>query len=241
LERNIILELVAASKLYTDNNGITNKLFENISFVLKENTFVSIISASGRGKSTLLKVIAGFDRLSSGELKTNTKKKIIYIPSKPSLLPGLNVIENICRVVPNSDADIAEIVKTVGLNGYETFRPDNRSFEIQLRISLARALASQPSVILLDEPFYELSPENKKEMYILINKIYATTKVSFILSTTNIAEAVFLSDEIFLFQGKPSRLNTSVKTGFDKNKKISLWGNSVFLKLQRKIEKILAE
>lgn len=239
MEKNFVLQLIGASKLYTDNNGIINKLFEDISFGLEQNSFVSVVSASGTGKSTLLKIIGGLESLTKGELKINTQNKIIYIPSKPSSLPWLNVIENISSVMPDSAVNVEEIIKMVGLEGYETHMPDNRSFGFRFRISLARALACEPSVILLDEPFNELSPESKKEIYSLINKIHSETKISFILSTTNITEALFLSDEVFLFKGKPSRLSDSIKTDFGKDREISLLGTSEFINLRKKIEEIL--
>lgn len=241
MEKNTILQLKNASKLFKDNNGIINKLFEGISFDLNEKEFLSIVSASGTGKSTLLKVIGGLENLSDGELEIDTDKKIIYIPSKPSSLPWLNVIENIKSVMPDSPVDINKIIKMVGLEGYEAHMPDNRSFGFRFRISLARALACEPSVILLDEPFNELSVESKKEIYLLVNKIYYETGISFILSTTNITEALFLSDKVFLFKGKPSKLSEAVDTQFGKERNLSLLKSPEFIGLRKKIEEILTE
>lgn len=239
MEKNLILELNAASKLYKDDNGVINKLFENVSFSLEEKQFISLVATSGTGKSTLLKVIAGLEDLTDGKLIINTDKKIIYIPSKPSSLPWMNVIDNVKSVLPDSSIDVKEIIKMVGLEGYEEHMPDNRSFGFRLRISLARALACKPSVILLDEPFNELSSESKKELYELINKIFNEHNISFILSTTNISEALFLSNIVYLFDKKPAKIIKAIKADFQEKRDLSLFASSNFIELRKQIEEIL--
>ena len=241
MDQKSLINVKNASKQFKDNNGIVNKLFNELSFDIKENEFTSIIATTGVGKSTLLKVIAGLESLSEGTLEVNTTEKVVYIPSKPSSFPWMNVIENIKSVIPDSDVDINSIIKSVGLEGYENHNPDNRSFGFRFRISLARALACKPSVILLDEPFNEFSPESRKEIYELLHKIHSGTKISFVLSTTNISEALFLSDKIILLKGKPAVCADMVNCNFGSDKNLTLLTKPEFTDFRKRIEKVLVE
>lgn len=237
MDEKILLRINSATKYYTDENGIINNLFENISFDINDNEFLSIVATSGLGKSTLLKVLAGLESLSEGNLEIDADRKIIYIPSNPSSLPNLNVLQNVKTVIQDSNIDLSKIIMTVGLEGYENHLPDNK--ELKFKISLARALANNPDLILLDDPFEEFPLENKSKIYELINNIYSEYNISFILATTNISEALFLSDKIILLNGKPAVFIASVKTNFSKIRNQSLKQSSNFIELRKKIEKLV--
>lgn len=195
------------SKEYSIEFGFRINLLQNISFTLPLNKSVSIIAPKGSGKSSLLKIISGIETPTAGTITNHDKFNVVLIPSKPSSFPWLNVQENIRFANPEISADKEkELLLTVGLDGYETHFPHNKSLGFRFRIALARALAVDPDLILLDEPFNEMDITTKEEIYNLIRKAEFNTHISFLIGTSNITEAVFLADKVFLMKKNPGEI-----------------------------------
>jgi len=209
---NQTIEIVNLSKYIEKDFGYRKLIFENLSFKIQtdyEHKIFSFLSPFGSGKTTLLKLICGLEKPSSGEIYFNnelldiSKKEITFIPTFPSSLPWLSVKENLELIfkINSKKIDyelINETIKLVGLDGYENFTPNKNSIGFRLRISLARAILNQPSLILLDEPFGKLDYETKNEIYNLLTDLKLKLNISFIIATSSISESVELSDEIFV-------------------------------------------
>ncbi|RJP67335.1 MAG: ABC transporter ATP-binding protein [Ignavibacteriales bacterium] len=245
--KQIILKVKNISKDYTDEFGYTNHLLEDISFEISGKQFTSILAPMNAGKSSLLKIIAGLQKQTRGEIGFNSGSNCncIFIPAKPTSLPWLNVEKNIELLnKPGSGFnvsrdDITRAIKIVGLAGYEDHIPNNKSLGFRFRISLARALAAQAKLILLDEPFNHFEQTTKKEIYELLRAIHVAEDTSFILATSNISEAVFLSDNIILLENKPSRVLDDVKVDLPFNRNIKILTDESFQLIKKKIENTL--
>ncbi len=243
-----ILELSGVTKVYADDYGTRKKVLENITFKIPSGSpkITTILSSFGGGKSTLLKIIAGVEKPSSGEIRLEEKKylqasgKIVLIPEKSASLPWLNVRENIelaCRLetcIKNEDGyKVEDLINLVGLSGYESHYPDNHSFGFRFRISLARALILNPSVLLLDDCFKKMDAATREEIYSLISNISGEIDTHFLLATTNVLEAIRLSGRIFLMSKNPGRIYKEINIS---QNLIHDYNNEKFEEYKRMIE-----
>jgi len=196
--KNIKIESI--SKKYSDLSGHTIQIFENIFFNIEVGKVTTILAPVGKGKTSLLKSVAYF-----GEIKSELNKKRIYIPKKPSSFPWLNVRENIIFNLNKTDENIFKnVIKYVGLEGYEDHYPNNYSFGFRFRISLARAIINNPQLILIDESISFLPLKRKFELYTLIRKVASEMGIPIFYSTSSLLEAIRISDKILYFNQFPA-------------------------------------
>ncbi len=209
-----ILNIENLTKDYIDRTGHIVHLLEDIDLSINEEEFTTILAPTGTGKSSLLKIIADLETPSSGKIVNNFKKKI-FIPSEPSSFPWLNVKENILFDISDSnDTELQEVINLVGLEGYKDHYPHNKSLGFRFRISLARAIMNKADLIVIDEPFVKMRDEVRTEIYFLCRKIQSKKKISVVLGTSNISEAILLSDKIFLMDKNPGRILDSFEIQF---------------------------
>ena len=214
-----LLKLDSISKIYSSDEGLNVSVLEDISLEIEERgKIITFLAPFGSGKTTLLKIIAGLIEPSGGKIfydDSNKLKRIPYLPEKPSSYPWLNVRQNI-ELASNlfgNKFNSEEFISLVGLKDYEDYFPNNKSLGFRFRISLARALAINPSLILIDDSFKRMSNESRIEIYALLKELASDKKfsVGFILATTNLVEAIQLSDIIFLMGKKPGRIIKKLK------------------------------
>ena len=225
-----ILEIKNLSKTYTDISGTNQKILKGLNISCSEGEIISIIAGKNSGKSTLLKIIGRLDEPSEGSVEI--KGKAVFIPSLPSSFPWLNVVENI-KIVDNrlTNEEINRLLNLVGLDGYGDHHPDNRSLGFRFRISIARALAADPILILIDEPFTEMNEKTKAEIYSLIKRINREIKKGFILTTSKISEAVFLSNKIYLMKRDPGEIIGEIKINKELERISDIFSKKEFIEL----------
>lgn len=194
-----------------DFNNVT-KVFSNGSFALKKLTFsvgshefVSIVGPSGCGKTTILKLIAGLIKESSGTVKLSKKLKIGYVFQEPTLMPWAKADENvmlplILEGVKKSEAkDKAHyFLEKVGLKESIYTYPRELSGGMKMRVSLARALTSQPNLLLMDEPFAALDEMTRFSLNDDLLDLWQQNKWTVIFVTHSIFEAAYLSSKVFV-------------------------------------------
>jgi len=186
------------NKTFSYKNGLNVTLLKDISFELFNGEIATVLASVGSGKTTLLKIICG---LEEADTKIPSAEKKCFIPSKPSSFPWLNTFENISFTNDSIDKDFAKsLINTVGLVGYENHFAKNKSLGFRFRISLARALAANPELLVIDEPFSEMDQRTKFEMLQLIVDINKKLGTTVLYSTSNISEALLISHRIFLMK-----------------------------------------
>ncbi len=248
----ILLKTENISKFIQGFAGTGQLILEDVNFeidaVASRMNITALLAPFGAGKTTLLKILAAVDFQTNGKvyLSGNEYKtpdgSIAYIPEEPSSFPWLNVTKNIefALKLKNKNYDTEKLkvlISFVGLTGYEDHYPDNKSLGFRFRISLARALAVEPKLILLDDPLKNLFGETKKEIKFLIKKTAEDFKVPLLISTTNISEALELSSLILLMKKHPGTIIDSFKIN---RQLISAKEDNYFAEIRQKIENSLS-
>ncbi|MDV4167263.1 ABC transporter ATP-binding protein [Rhodovulum sp. FJ3] len=175
-----------------------------ISFDLKRGDTLALTGPSGVGKSTLIRAIAGLDTRYRGTIARPDKVAMVF--QEPTLLPWRNAVENITLTCGVSAARARSVLADVGLKGREDLFPDQLSLGQQRRLSLARAFASDPDLMLLDEPFVSLDPDLVDEMMRLFAGLRAARKLTTVLVTHSEREAELLASRIIKLDGKPAQI-----------------------------------
>jgi len=216
-----ILKIENVNKTFVIN-GENKEILNGIKFNVREGEFISIVGASGCGKSTLLRMIAGLETTTEGRILLD--EKVVVSPSaslkmafqEARLLPWKTVDKNIAFGLDiNRSGNKSELVKKyielVGLEGFEKAYPKELSGGMQQRVSIARALISDPRILLLDEPFGALDALTRIRMQQEILKIWEKEKRTMILVTHDIDEAVYLSDRVIVMSERPGTIRKVVE------------------------------
>jgi nitrate ABC transporter ATP-binding subunit len=207
------------SKVYPTPNGGTYTVLDGVNLAVQEGEFVSIIGHSGCGKSTLMDMVSGFRTPSSGEVRLRNQRITEPGPDRMvvfqnySLLPWMTAYENVYlglhaarpELSKSEKAAIArEHLAMVGLADAMDKKPRALSGGMKQRVSIARALALRPEVLLLDEPFGALDPITREELQEELLKIWTDHRVTVLMITHDIDEALLLSDRIVMMTNGPA-------------------------------------
>jgi len=221
------LEVIAPSKLAIDNvsksfqsaSGTVLAL-DHVSLNVAEAEFVCLVGASGCGKSTLLNIIAGLEKPDSGAVLADGKpvtapgRERLVMFQEPALFPWLTVFGNVLfglKLKPNlSRKDRHDVAKyyleLVGLSRFEHANIHELSGGMKQRVSLARALAPNPRVLLMDEPFAALDALTREQLYGDIQEIWKARRKTIVFVTHNVREAACLGDRVLLFSPHPGHI-----------------------------------
>ncbi len=204
-----LLEVENIKKNYHTLNGEIEAI-KDVSFKVKEGSFVSIVGTSGCGKSTLLNIIAGLEDKTSGYIKFKKDIKIGYMLQEDALLPWLTVLDNALlglKIAKKEDTDYVKyLLKTYGLEKFMDKYPKELSGGMKQRVALIRTLATKPDLLLLDEPFSALDYQSRLKVSNDVYNIIKKEKKTAIMITHDIAEAISLSEEVFLLSKSPATL-----------------------------------
>lgn len=193
-------------------------VLDDVSLTVDSGKFVSIVGPSGCGKSTLLNIIAGIETYDDGAVALAPKSggghpRIGYVFQSPRLLNWLTVEDNIHFVLEAQGVDrgewrgrVSKYLDMVGLGGQERNHPLRLSGGMQQRVAIARALAIEPDILLMDEPFSHLDAITARKMRFDLMAILERAKPTILFVTHDLAEAVFLSDRIYMMSTKPARI-----------------------------------
>ncbi|MGA2800118.1 MAG: ABC transporter ATP-binding protein [Candidatus Micrarchaeaceae archaeon] len=223
------MDIIRVQKVSYSIGGVD--IMNEISFATKKNEFVSIIGPSGCGKSTLLRIMIGLIKSNSGKVLymnreiTGPRKEISFVFQDFGLLPWLTNLENVKLGLSYFDISDDEKEKTAkellarfGLDGFEYSYPNVLSGGMRQRVGIARAIASEPYVLLMDEPFSSLDELTANTLRSDILSMLKNTEIpvnSVIMVTHNVEEAVELSNKIVVLSGKPSHVKEIVEVGMD--------------------------
>nr|WP_296084293.1 ABC transporter ATP-binding protein [uncultured Blautia sp.] len=215
MDGNIKLQVRGLSKIYEDN-GREVVALKDVNLEVKESEFVMIVGPSGCGKTSLINIIGGLDEASSGEVLLDGKavsgpgadRGMVF--QGYSLFPWLSVQKNVefglkMKKIPAAErAEHArKYISLVGLEGFEDALPRQLSGGMKQRVAIARTLANEPEVLLMDEPFGALDAQTRVVMQELLADISRRTGTTILFITHDIDEAVLLGDRIYVMSRRP--------------------------------------
>lgn len=186
---------------------------QQLSYTFRPGEFVCVCGPSGIGKTTILQLIAGLEKPDAGVIHRSSDK-IGYVFQEPRLIPWCSVAENIelslYHLFPDEKAKrrtISEtLVNNVGLDGFEHYYPSQLSGGMKQRVSLARAFAVEPDILLLDEPFSSLNAELRESMCEYLLKLLSLKFPATVMVTHNIEDAVRIADRIIFLRNRPCEI-----------------------------------
>ncbi|MGK9369588.1 ABC transporter ATP-binding protein [Melioribacter sp. Ez-97] len=229
-----MIELINLGKTYIDEQGFRKVLFKGLNCEFKSDKITSVLAPIGAGKSSLLKILCGLEEPSEGEIRYELATPLIYIPAAPSSYPWLNVKENILFGLKRHDEqDFLKALKITGLDGYENHVPYNNSLGFRFRISLARALIRKSKFLLIDEPFIKMDYRSKAELYSLLRKINKELNVGMVITTSNITEAIYLSDVLLLMKRNPGEIIKKIDVAISKEENLDTIKTGEFEELRK--------
>jgi len=227
-----------------------------VNLTVHDGDFVSFIGPSGCGKTTLLRVIADLERASEGAISVNgmtpeearLKRAYGYVFQAPALYPWRTIERNVAlplEIMGFSSAERAERIARnldlVNLAGFEKKFPWQLSGGMQQRVSIARALAVDPKLLLMDEPFGALDEIVRDKLNQQLLELWGRTKKTVVFVTHSILEAVFLSSRIVVMSPRPGRIIDVIETNFPKNRTLDIRETPEFLQVAHRVREGLRE
>ena len=231
------------------------RALEPVALTIGNNDFVTILGPSGCGKSTLLRIVAGLDHPTSGKVRLDGRevtgpgadRGMVF--QSYTLFPWLTVRENIAfglreRGMPEDkrNAVTDRFIQQIGLNGFENHWPKQLSGGMQQRCAIARALANDPKILLLDEPFGALDNQTRVLMQEMLLGIWERDQKTVLFVTHDIEEAIFLGSRVLVMSARPGRIKADIKIALPHPRSYKIKTSPEFVALkERLVEEIRAE
>ena len=227
----------------------------DVSFSVEDGEFMAIVGPSGCGKTSMLNIIAGLLPYEEGNVSIDGKRvdgpgidrAVVF--QHASLLPWRTIAGNVRygmelqrRFDENKIKERTEhFIQLVGLSGFERHYPSELSGGMQQRVNLARALAADPVVLLMDEPFAALDAQTREFMQAELLKIWAKARKTVLFITHQINEAIYLADRVVVMSARPGRVKDVFRVPFGRPRNLSLKRESRFLELEDSVWKLIEE
>ncbi|HVY59651.1 MAG TPA: ABC transporter ATP-binding protein [Xanthobacteraceae bacterium] len=214
----------------------------NVDVAIQQGEFISLVGPSGCGKTTFLRIVAGLEEATSGEVLLDGRRvrgpggDRGFVFQNDSLLPWRTVLAN-ALIGPEIAGALGaperrrtlELLKLVGLEGFENYYPRQLSGGMRQRVNLARALAIDPEILLMDEPFSALDAQTREIMQTELMRIWEKGRKTVLFVTHQIDEAVFLSDRILVLARRPGRIQESVRIDLPRPRALAIKRTAEFV------------
>ncbi|MBB6481159.1 ABC transporter ATP-binding protein [Spirochaeta isovalerica] len=224
-------------------------VLDNISFNVKESEFLVIVGPTGCGKTTFLNSLTRIIDINSGSIKLDgenvdpRKHDLAYILQEYSTFPWLNVEQNIAYGLKIKgmkkdliEERVEEAIAMVNLEKHRKYYPGELSASMLQRVVIARAFATKPDLLLMDEPYGQLDLNLKYKLEDELLKLWEQTKTTIVFITHNIEEAVYLSDRILVMTNKPTKVKTELINDLPRPRKVS---SPDFVELRNKVTELI--
>jgi ABC-type nitrate/sulfonate/bicarbonate transport system ATPase subunit len=221
-----MLNIDQLTKVYSNDDGVRQVVLDVINLEVPDNQFCCLLGASGCGKTTLLRIVAGLTQADGG--KVTIAGQAVHGPGQDrsmvfqnyGLLPWRTVLGNVefgleIRGVGTSERReiCRDYIKRVGLTGFESHYPHQISGGMQQRVALARAFSKKPNILLMDEPFAAVDMQTREMLQDELLRIWSTMKTTVLFVTHSIEEAIYLSDRVIVMGAHPGHIRADVITG----------------------------
>jgi sulfonate transport system ATP-binding protein len=228
-----VIELTGVSRRYESGHLAVC----DVDLEVQANEIVAVIGPSGCGKSTLLRLVAGLDLPTTGKVRVaghqvrGPDRSVGIVFQQPRLMPWLDVAHNVAfglQKAERSDDDVAEAIARVGLTDFATALPRELSGGMAQRTAIARALVTNPPVLLLDEPFNALDAFTRIDLQRHLLEVWSWYQPTMFLVTHDIDEALILADRILVLGGSPGNICASIEVDLDRPRSRSERGFHAF-------------
>lgn len=251
-DARVAIRIDRVGKTFALGRGKTVQALSEVSLDVAAGEFVAIIGPSGCGKSTILRLIGSLDEPSTGsvtvagrpphELAQAHRLGVAF--QDHALLPWLSVRQNVMLPlqvagVAVDEKRVADLIALVGLAGFEKARPRQLSGGMRQRAAIARALVLNPEVLLLDEPFAALDAVTRRAMNIELQRIWTESRITTLLVTHGVDEALFLADRIVVMSGRPGRIIETMHVDFPRPRAPALMRTERFHQLYDHLAELL--
>ena len=249
------LSIQGVSRVFTSPRGARTQALTPVDFDVRENDFVTILGPSGCGKSTMLRIVAGLDQPTTGRVLLDGQpvdgpgadRGMVF--QSYTLFPWLTIAQNIrfgLRERGMPEAQQKErcdyFIAKVGLRGFESHFPKQLSGGMQQRTAIARALANDPKILLLDEPFGALDNQTRVLMQELLLGIWESARKTVLFVTHDIDEAIFMANRVAVFSARPGRIKTELAVDLPHPRHYTIKTSPEFMQLKARLtEEIRAE
>jgi NitT/TauT family transport system ATP-binding protein len=242
-------------RYYVERDGREVLALSDVSFSVAEGDFMAIVGPSGCGKTTLLNIVAGLISYDTGTVSIDGRRvdgpgvdrAVVF--QHASLLPWRTVAGNVrygMELQKRFDAAAMRertdyFINLVGLRTFERHYPSELSGGMQQRVNLARALASDPAVLLMDEPFAALDAQTREHMQAELLKIWSQARKTVVFITHQINEAVYLADRVAVMSARPGQVKTVFDVPFERPRALALKRDRRFLEIEDRIWQLVEE
>lgn len=241
------ITLSHVSKVYA--NGTV--ALQDMNLTIQESQFVSLVGPSGCGKSTVLRIIAGLGSMNSGSIDwgvSDRARKLAFVFQDAALMPWANVRENVrlplkLAGMPKKDSEavVQQALQRVGLDGFAPSYPRELSGGMKMRVSIARALVTQPNVLLMDEPFGALDEITRSKLNSELLDLWRQQHWTVVFVTHNIYEAVYLSNRVIVMAARPGRVVADVEINAPEARTEAFRTSPLYNEYCREVSERLAE
>jgi NitT/TauT family transport system ATP-binding protein len=246
------LEISDVSLRFTPKSGNAVTALDGVSLNVEANEFAVIVGPSGCGKSSLLRLVAGLNRQTSGSITLDGKA--VSRPGKDrgmvfqsyTLYPWLTVQQNVefgpeLAGMPQSERTVISrrLIAEVGLQGFEKSYPKQLSGGMMQRVALARALANDPEILLMDEPFGALDSQTRSLMQELLLEIWQQSRKTVLFITHDIDEAILLGDKVYVMTARPGRIKEMIEIDMPRPRSVDLLTSPEFITVKRRIMSLI--
>ena len=245
--RNVSMRFV------TDRRTVT--ALENVSFSVERGGFLSLLGPSGCGKSTLLRVVADLIAPTTGQVsvfgmspqEARQKRSLGFVFQDAALLPWRTALQNVelpaevggFGALPSGAPTPRELLKLVGLEGWEANFPHELSGGMRQRVSIARALLGGPRLLLMDEPFGALDEITRDRLNEELRRIWQETGTTILFVTHSVYEAMYLGEEVLVMSANPGRVSEIVPIDLPRHRDLSIRDTEPFVRIAAKLRQLL--
>lgn len=252
MEKKLKLQVKDLTRIYESGGGCQVTAIQNVNLEVKESEFVMIVGPSGCGKTTLINIIGGLDAATSGTVLLEGKpvtgpgadRGMVF--QGYSLFPWLSVQKNVefglkMKGMPAAERarKAQEYIELVGLSGFENALPKQLSGGMKQRVAIARTLANEPEILLMDEPFGALDAQTRVVMQELLAQISRRTGTTILFITHDIDEAVLLGQRVYVMSRRPGTIREVIEVSLPGERNHNSLVQPEFLETKKKIMDML--